>query len=92
MLHELFITHCTNGSLIMNPFTHISLVKYLHVFTTMNIVVDVHAYRHSVYTLHTVLTQYYKAPLSYNSTQLHPSLVIYCKKIYTSTRKVKINN
>ena len=21
MLHELFITHCTNGTLIMNPFT-----------------------------------------------------------------------
>ena len=23
MLHELFITHCTNGTLIMNPFTFI---------------------------------------------------------------------
>ena len=21
MLHELFVTHCTNGTLIMNPFT-----------------------------------------------------------------------
>ena len=24
MLHELYITHCTNGTLIMNPFTFIN--------------------------------------------------------------------
>ena len=27
MLHELFITHCTNGTLIMNPFTFIQKFK-----------------------------------------------------------------
>ena len=29
MLHELFITHCTNGTLIMNPFTFINKCVYL---------------------------------------------------------------
>ena len=40
MLHELFITHCTNGTLIMNPFTfiiHLCSVYTLKVFTTLRL-------------------------------------------------------
>ena len=35
MLHELFVTHCTNGTLIMNPFT------YIH-YTICNIYISLH--------------------------------------------------
>ena len=31
MSHELFITHCTNGTSIMNPFTHV-FIDYTKAF------------------------------------------------------------
>ena len=37
MLHELFITHCTNGTSIMNPFTFIKgLIIVIKVYKAKN--------------------------------------------------------
>ena len=49
MLHELFINDCTNGTLIMNPFTFIIIKLHYNVIMLHYANVSVYIWKHAQY-------------------------------------------